>query len=122
MVSTILVIDDDPTLITALAGVLELGGYNVVTTDSGIDGIGIATNMLPDLIICDYKMPEINGSEVIIAIRENQDTADIPIILATGYIESELNDIPDNVSTIAKPFDIVNLLSSVKDRLPATCA
>lgn len=122
MVSTILVIDDDPTLITALAGVLELGGYNVVTTDSGIDGIGIATNMLPDLIICDYKMPEINGSEVIIAIRENQDTANIPIILATGYIESELNDIPDNVSTIAKPFDIVNLLSSVKDRLPATCA
>ncbi|GAB5490301.1 MAG: hypothetical protein Phog2KO_05160 [Phototrophicaceae bacterium] len=122
MVNKILLIDDDLTLRHVLADVLSLGGYEILTADNGNDGVEIAMQTSLDLIICDYKMPEMDGYEVIVELQKNQDTAQIPIILATGLDVSKLDDIPVSVSTINKPFDVRGLLEAVEKKLSANCA
>jgi len=86
----ILVIDDDLLNLKVVERILEHAGHNVFTARSGPEGLGIVGRVKPDLIISDVSMPDMNGYEVCRHLRNNSETAHVPIMLLTA------NDSLDN--------------------------
>ena len=80
----ILIVDDSPTDVHALTEVLEqIGDYQVSVATDGAEGISKATELLPDLILMDVVMPEINGFRATREIVKAEKTGHIPIIIVT---------------------------------------
>jgi two-component system, OmpR family, alkaline phosphatase synthesis response regulator PhoP len=85
----ILVIDDDYGTTQLISMMLERGGYEPVVANSGEDGIAYAHQELPDLIMCDVMMPDIDGFSVLQALQSSSDTATIPFIFLTARTRQE---------------------------------
>lgn len=81
---TILVIEDDPLIRESIQDVLALEGYQTVAASDGLVGLQRATERLPDLILCDVAMPEMNGYEVLQQLRQNSSTRTIPFVFLTA--------------------------------------
>jgi PAS domain S-box-containing protein len=84
MIRKVLVIDDDPKAVELIAAFLPLAEYSVVRAFSGSEGIALAERLLPDVIILDLMMPEVNGFDVVAALQRNSRTSAIPIIIVTA--------------------------------------
>jgi len=82
--ATVLVIDDDPLSLRLLRAVLKPLQIEVMTADGGKAGIELARQGKPELIICDLMMPEVDGFDVIAALRSDPQTSKIPILVYTG--------------------------------------
>ena len=82
-IKRILVVDDSPTERAYLQGLLVKKGYEVVTADSGEDGIAKAMSDKPDLILMDVVMPGLNGFQATRQITKNDETKSIPVIMCT---------------------------------------
>jgi len=80
---TILIVDDSPTETHILKGILERGGYLVITADNGERGVSTARESNPNLILMDVVMPGLNGFQATRQLSQTQDTADIPIIMVS---------------------------------------
>jgi PAS domain S-box-containing protein len=80
----VLVIDDDPKAVEVIAAFLPLSEYTVVRAYGGSEGIALAERLLPDVIILDLMMPEVNGFDVVGALQSNASTSAIPIIIVTA--------------------------------------
>jgi DNA-binding response OmpR family regulator len=116
----ILVIDDLPENVFLLQERLENEGYTVLTAYDGKTGIEIAQSELPDLILLDVMMPDINGIEVCKTLVKNERTSNIPVILVTAKTDAE--DTKDGLDAgafdyIKKPFNKTELLARVKSAL-----
>jgi diguanylate cyclase (GGDEF)-like protein len=85
---TILVVDDTPVNIEILAGVLG-ADYDILFATSGNDGLRIAAEQLPDLILLDVVMPDKDGYEVCRQLKANEPTRDIPVIFITAMSQEE---------------------------------
>ncbi|NEQ55014.1 MAG: response regulator [Leptolyngbya sp. SIO3F4] len=83
MVATILVIEDEPLTRKNLVGFLGAEGFKTLEASNGRDGIELAQTHMPDLIICDILMPELDGYDVLITLQQQQQTAAIPFIFLT---------------------------------------
>lgn len=113
----ILVIDDDESINELIKINLELCGYKVFTALDGTKGFAVAKQELPELIILDVMMPEVDGYTVAKRIREHDTTKDIPILMLTA-----LNMLQDKVKGfdigiddyVVKPFEMEELLARVK--------
>ncbi len=104
---TVLVIDDDVTIVNAMASMLELHGINVAKATSGVDALKqVILGLQPTVIITDYRMPQLNGVETLQAIR-NELGNDIPVIIMTGDTSAEpiKETAINNVDVITKPID-----------------
>jgi DNA-binding response OmpR family regulator len=109
---TILIIEDDPTMLTALKGNFEFKGYKVLTAANGEKGLEAALNARPDLIILDIMLPKINGYEICRLVREAKLAT--PIIMLTA--KGEESDIVLGLNLgaddyVTKPFSIKELLA-----------
>jgi DNA-binding response OmpR family regulator len=116
----ILVIDDLPENVYMLQDRLEHEGYEVLTAYDGKSGIEKATKELPDLILLDVMMPDINGFEVCKTLVNDEQTSNIPIILVTAKTEAE--DTKEGLDAgafdyVKKPFNKIELLARVKSAL-----
>ncbi len=116
----ILVIEDEPQILEFLSIALSINGYEVITASNGAEGLEFALAKLPDLIISDIMMPEMDGYQVLEAVRANPQTANIPMLMLTA--RTDKNDVRQGMNLgaddyITKPFDIEDLLSSIKSRL-----
>jgi DNA-binding response OmpR family regulator len=80
----VLVIDDDPKAVELIATFLPLSEYTVVRAYGGSEGIALAERLLPDVIILDLMMPEVNGFDVVGSLQRNGRTSAIPIIIVTA--------------------------------------
>ena len=83
MQETILVIDDDKRILQTFARNLKLAGYSVLTANTGENGIQVYKEQWPDIVLVDVRMPQINGFEVLQAIRDLDAQAEV--ILVTGH-------------------------------------
>jgi len=81
--NSVLVVDDESANIIALTGILNLD-YEIYVAKNGLDAIMIAKEELPDVILLDVLMPEMDGYEVIAELKSNETTSDIPVIFITG--------------------------------------
>ena len=79
----ILVVDDSPTQLANLVKLLEAHGHATVTADNGMRGVEMAEKELPDLVLMDVVMPELNGFQATRKITKNPRTEHIPVILVT---------------------------------------
>lgn len=119
----ILVIEDEPTVLANLARVLRLEGYFVLTAENGVADVAVAQAERPDLILCDLRMPELDGYGVLETLKLNPATAAIPIVFLTASADQS-----HRAATIArgaagfmtKPFDLKELLALVGNSLPLT--
>jgi signal transduction histidine kinase/DNA-binding response OmpR family regulator/CHASE3 domain sensor protein len=81
---TVLVVDDDPKAVQLLATYLDPAGYRVLTAFGGQEGIDVARRQHVDLIVLDLMMPEVNGFDVVEALKRDTATASIPIVVVTA--------------------------------------
>ncbi len=110
MTFTILVIDDESTLRTSLGIGLGAAGYQILTAQSGEEGLRLFDRAKPDLILLDHWLPGIRGDEVLRLIREKD--RDIPVIVMTaqGSIELAVNSMKLGAADfLVKPFDLEQL-------------
>lgn len=117
---TILLIEDDTALRENTAELLELDNYIVLTAPNGKIGIEIAKKELPDLIVCDIMMPEIDGYGVLEAVSLEPSTTHIPFIFLSA--RAEYKEIRKGMDLgaddyLTKPFDEVELFSAIESRL-----
>ena len=113
----ILVIDDDIAINELIKVNLELNGYNVLQAYDGTTGFAIVKQELPDLIILDVMMPEVDGYTVAQRIRQNPTTEETPILMLTAL--SQLNDKVKGFNIgvddyLVKPFEMEELQVRVK--------
>jgi DNA-binding response OmpR family regulator len=109
---TILIVEDDPTMLRGLKDNFEFKGYRVLTAPDGEEGLNAALNEKPDLILLDIMLPKINGYEVCRLIRK--ENLDMPIIMLTA--KGEESDIVLGLNLgaddyVTKPFSIKELLA-----------
>ncbi len=114
---TILVIDDDESIKSLTQTVLEMEGFSVITANNGNNGIKIIRQHHPDLIICDIRMTEVNGYEVLNTLRNDPNIAATPFVFLT--VENRPEDFRKGMNATAddylgKPFDRNQLISAVK--------
>lgn len=122
---TILVIEDEPQVRNNIQQIIELSDYRVLAAENGRVGLQLAKTALPDLIICDIMMPEMNGYEVVAALRENNATATIPFIFLTAKVER--TDLRQGMELgaddyLTKPFTAEELLKAVESRFQRQAA
>lgn len=116
----ILLIEDNADVRENTAEILELAQYNVLTAENGKEGVQIALQETPDLIICDIMMPILDGHGVLHLLSKNETTASIPFIFLTA--KAERNDIRKGMAMgaddyLTKPFDEIELLNAIDVRL-----
>jgi CheY-like chemotaxis protein len=118
---TILVIDDEKNLCTVIAACLEsFAGWEVFTTTSAQEGVKLALTNKPDAILLDVMMPDMDGAATLKALKNNPDTAPIPVLFLTAKVQTnELIQLAELgvVGIISKPFDPLNLAQEVTDKL-----
>ncbi len=110
----ILVVDDEPDIVTLVKSRLEANGYEVVSAYNGKDGLEKAEEAQPDMILLDLMMPIMDGYEAGQKLKENPKTKDIPIILFTAAAAEEVAkkgaDTIEAIDYVVKPFDDAALL------------
>ncbi len=87
----ILCIDDDGAGLEARKELLEIAGYEVLTAQSGEQGLGLFASHPIDAVVIDYKMPGMNGDRVAMQMRDVK--ADVPILMLSGYSELPTNEL-----------------------------
>ena len=118
--SLILVIDDDRSLLMGVSEILKRGGYEVITATNGTDGIQLALESSPSLIISDMMMPTPDGSEVLRILSKHNSTVNIPFILLTARTDekTKVTSLKNGADDyITKPFSTDELLGRVKSIL-----
>lgn len=117
MPETILVVDDDPDICEIVQVNLEGAGYNVMVASDGAEALEVARKYLPDLIILDVLMPELDGWRVLEELIKDPRTAERPVIMLTcrGDDQDVLRGLNlGAVEYITKPFYPDGLVTSVR--------
>ena len=112
----ILIVDDEPDIVTTIKVVLEQEGYNTLCARDGKEALQKARQELPDLMILDLKLPLLSGEEVCRRIRKDEIIGKLPIIMLTAKdsdVDRVLGKVIGANHYIAKPFDVQRLLNVV---------
>lgn len=115
--SKILVVDDDTAINELIKINLELSGYEVISAYDGIQGFTLAKQEMPDLIVLDVMMPDVDGYTVAKRVRENTSTKDIPILMLTamGQLQDKVKGFDIGVDDyLVKPFEMEELQVRVR--------
>ncbi|HEU4389271.1 MAG TPA: response regulator transcription factor [Blastocatellia bacterium] len=128
MTKRLLVVDDEPNLLRAVAACLRTEGYEVVTARSGKDALASLTEAIPDLIISDIRMPGMHGHTLVHRIRSSPRTSLIPVIFLTA--KDQKSDRVEGFRTgvdayITKPFEpdeLLAVIASIFSRVERTRA
>jgi adenylate cyclase len=114
----ILVVDDIPQNVRLLEAVLAPRGYDVVSATDGDRALGLVESAKPDLVLLDVMMPEPDGYEVCRRLREDDDTAVLPVIMVTASTDEKTKAIQAGADDlIAKPFSHDELLTRIRSLL-----
>jgi len=116
----ILVIEDHDGIRANIVEILQMAKYTVLEAENGKIGIEMALKHLPDIILCDIMMPELDGYGVIYMLNKHNETSVIPFIFLTA--KAEHNDLRKGMELgaddyLIKPFDDMELLNAIEVRL-----
>jgi len=117
---TVLLIEDSQDIRESTAEILELANFRVFTAENGKVGVELALEHLPDIVLCDIMMPQLDGYGVLYLLSKNEQTANIPFIFLTA--KAERTDIRKGMGLgaddyLTKPFDDMDLLNAIEVRL-----
>lgn len=113
---TVLVVEDDPTILQLLEVNFEMEGFIVVRAEDGEQGLAAARETHPDVVVSDVMMPKMSGLELVKALKASPDTRSIPVILLSAKaqgadVRSGLEAGADDYVT--KPFEPLDLIDRV---------
>ena len=113
----VLIADDDPDILDLVRYRLERSGYAVATATDGAEAVQLAGDLKPALAVLDVMMPALNGFEVTRALRNDPETARIPVILLTAKAQEE--DVQEGFASgaddyLRKPFSPRELSARVQ--------
>ncbi len=115
----ILVCDDEKDVVELISFLLEKDGYAVVTAKNGREALEVVAKEIPDLILLDVMMPEMDGYTVQTRLQEDPKTKNIPIIILTA--KGQMRDVFAMSSNVAaymeKPFDPKSLRQKIQESL-----
>jgi len=119
MKKKILIIEDNEDIRESSMEILELAGYEVLQAENGKIGVELAQQYLPDMILCDIMMPELDGYGVLYLLSKNHSTENIPFIFLTA--KAERSDMRKGMEMgaddyLTKPFDDIELLNTIESR------
>ncbi len=112
----ILVVDDEPVIRDSIAEILRLYGYQVLTASNGIEGLEAIRQNIPEMIISDIMMPEMNGYQFFQRVRSNSEWLWIPFIFLSAKGEGEDIRFGKELGVedyLRKPIDAEDLLAAV---------
>lgn len=116
----ILVIEDESDVREIILDILEAEEFEVRGAENGRDGVELAKEYLPDLVICDVMMPEMDGYDVLKTLRQNKNTSTIPFIFLTAKATRENLRYGMNLGAddyLTKPFSRKDLLNAISSRI-----
>ncbi|BAU66279.1 two component LuxR family transcriptional regulator [Stanieria sp. NIES-3757] len=116
----LLLIDDDPNLILLVKDYLEFRGYNVMTAENGREALELLEQSIPDMIICDVMMPEMDGYSLVQHIRQEPRTNRIPVLFlsAKGQSQDRVKGLNEGADVyMVKPFEPEELVAQVESSL-----
>ncbi|WP_139557910.1 response regulator transcription factor [Methylotetracoccus oryzae] len=120
--TNILVVENDPALRMLISQLLELEGFNVATAENGRIALEALDMQAPELVVCDLVMPEMNGCEVLKALKGNPRTAHVPLVFLTASAAPSEREKCIELGASAfmtKPFHQTELLATIRGLLPA---
>jgi CheY-like chemotaxis protein len=116
----VLVIEDQEVLRESILNILNTRGFNAIGAEDGRRGLQLATEWVPDLILCDIRMPELDGYEVLSSLRQDPLTATIPFLFLTAEtiqtVASKGKLLGAN-GYLLKPFTTAELLEAISQEL-----
>lgn len=118
-VRKILVVDDDPVVTRLVKELLKIQGFTVETAKDGIDAMIMVKKEKPDLIVLDIMMPELNGYEVLRALKFSDEYKSIPVILLTAReqeLDKRIGQMMD-IDYLQKPLDREAFLEKIQKAL-----
>jgi DNA-binding NarL/FixJ family response regulator len=116
----LLLIDDDPNLILLVKDYLEFRGYEVVTAENGREALEVLEQEIPDMIICDVMMPEMDGYALVEHVRQDPRTNWIPVLFlsAKGQSQDRVRGLSTGADVyMVKPFEPEELVAQVESSL-----
>lgn len=114
----ILVADDEADIRQIMKGIIAKEGYEVILAEDGTKAMALAQQEKPDLIMLDFLMPGLNGIEVCKALKKNEATKDIPVIIVTAYPnQKELALSSGAVDFMSKEADNIDIIWRIKSAL-----
>jgi two-component system cell cycle response regulator DivK len=121
MAKLILIVEDEPKNLKMLSDLLQRFAYETISASDGEQGVQLAQEKMPALILMDIMLPKMDGLEATRILKSDVKTSDIPVIALTAYAmkgdrERTLEAGCDGY--IAKPIDIQELLNTVRQYLP----
>ncbi|MEJ5995050.1 response regulator [Pedobacter sp. Du54] len=120
MMRKVLIIEDSDDIREGIVEMLDMAGYETFAAKNGKLGVDLAIKTIPDIILCDIMMPELDGYGVLYLLQKNQQTASIPFIFMTA--KAERADMRKGMEMgaddyLTKPFDDVELFNAIESRL-----
>ncbi len=116
----ILIVDDEQDIVESLKFVLENSDYTCYSAYNGEDGLKLAREIVPDLIILDVMMPRINGYKISRLLKFDSKYKNIPILMVTARSQEEDKLIGEETGAdeyITKPFDLDDVVEKVQKYL-----
>jgi DNA-binding response OmpR family regulator len=111
----VLIVDDEFSIVETLAEILSFEGFEVASAANGTQALSMVVDNPPGLILLDYMMPVMDGLEFLAKLRQQSDTAQVPVIMMTA---APLNVPPKNRqwnALLRKPFDLQTLLETIEN-------
>ncbi len=115
-----LVVDDEFHIVQVVAIKLRNNGFDVLTADNGSEAYKLACQHNPDVIVTDYQMPQMTGLELIEKLRQNESTAETPVLMLTarGFaIDDQQAETLKIAACLSKPFSPREVLQSIEQVL-----
>ena len=119
---SILLVDDDPNLRDMLRQMLEMGGFDVVEAEDGLDALEKLEEMAPDIMVLDVMMPNLDGVSLCKQLRSDAEFMSLPIIMLSG--KTQQRAVAEGIAAgancyLCKPITVEELIRSVRELLPA---
>ncbi|EPR37405.1 response regulator receiver protein [Desulfovibrio sp. X2] len=114
MAKKVLIIDDDPSIVSYLQDILQDAGYATAVATNGLEAMDKLESEKPDLITLDIEMPEMSGPKFNRALTKDGKAKGVPIIVVTGHMGLKYT-IPNAVAEFDKPFDKDVLVGKVRE-------
>ena len=114
--SRVLIVDDEASVADLIEAVLVGEGYTVAIARDGVQGLLLARDWRPDLILMDVMLPGVDGTTAIRRLKADPETAHVPIVAMSAgrTIRRQSNELTDADAALAKPFDIEALLAQIE--------
>ena len=121
--SSILIVDDSPTMVHLISDMLKTGSHKVITSSDGMQALQVAAEQKPDLILLDIILPKLTGYQVCRMLKAAPETKQIPVVMLTSKTKDRDRDWGLRQGAddyVTKPFKAEDLLAVIRKVLTAT--